>query len=565
MAHGPTTDRDITLVRRMVESHICDPRTIILAVLPANVDFATQEILTLAKKYDPDGERTLGVLTKPDLVTESSGKQVVCNLVLGKRMPLRLGYYLVCNRGPDDDGRRPDERELMFSEAPWNALPRDRLGRDALKMTLSALLAGLTKSVFGALRQEIQRELEKAQRQLDAMGSPRETENQQRIFLSSIAGKFQELVGAARLGHYSQNDAFEDDAELRLCTSIVNLADDFVQGFADMGHAYRFEAEEEMPRAGVKVEHVPMEVVIDPAPRLELYSEDVSERSSPVSVTMSPTPVAAPFDDDISDLLYDLPDYGSPKSGIQDWIADLHKRYRGPELTSPGPAILGSAFKAQSVRWDSIARYLVSDCIRAVHAFIRHALSLLCPSSNLANGLWDSISDKVISRYKASLEQAAYLTRIERCLSPYTLNQLFSAEVVRTRSTRLCNKLKDNSSPYGHHEGGTMAISINALHHLAEHEANASHANHEIHDALKAYYKIAAKRFQDNLYMQAVSHGLVSGEETPLGVFSQEWVIGLGADKLDELVGDSESARGLRREVEGWKGDLEKAMAILRG
>ncbi|CRJ91682.1 hypothetical protein BN1708_009363, partial [Verticillium longisporum] len=50
-----TTDDDILLVRNMVKKYITDQRTIILAVIPCNVDIATQEVLTMAKEVDPDG------------------------------------------------------------------------------------------------------------------------------------------------------------------------------------------------------------------------------------------------------------------------------------------------------------------------------------------------------------------------------------------------------------------------------------------------------------------------------------------------------------------------------
>ena len=566
----------------MVESHIRDPRTIILAVLPANVDFATQEILALAEKHDPKGERTLGVLTKPDLILEPSGKQAVCNLVLGKRKRLELGYYLVCNRGPDSDGRSLEDRERMFQETPWDSLPKNRLGVGALKATLSSLLAALTKSVFSSLRLEIQKELEKATKQLDDLGSPRETETQQRIFLSNIADKFQALVTAARFGHYSQDDAFEEDKDLRLATSIVNLADGLVDEFAGIGHLYEFdqdEDEEEAMNEGEtrkKVhgfdddENIVSRTSLDAWPfvrkaRLDSETETISRGLSTLSMGTGSTRTTASFDDDIGELIYDLPNYDPPKKGIRTWLEDLHRRSRGPELITPGPAILGSAFKEQSARWNVIARHFVSNCIQAVHTFIRRALSHLCPTPALATDLWYSISDDVLSRYKASLEKAAYLARIERSLNPYTLNQLFSAEVVRSRSLRLCGQITTAGAERHYGDSRTVTVDINALGSVAEHEANAQHANHEIHDALKAYYKIAAKRFQDNLYMQAVSHGLVNGEETPLGVFSQAWVLSLGVGELDGLVGDSPQTKALRTEVEGRKIDLENAVAILRG
>ena len=79
---GMTTESDIEVVRNMVNHYMKNPRSIILAVIPANVDIATQEILKMAKKCDASGERTLGVLTKPDLVDRGAEKGVI-DLVQG--------------------------------------------------------------------------------------------------------------------------------------------------------------------------------------------------------------------------------------------------------------------------------------------------------------------------------------------------------------------------------------------------------------------------------------------------------------------------------------------------
>lgn len=113
---GVTTTKDRDMVKNMVTRYIKDSRTIILAVLPCNVDIATQEILSLAEEYDRTGQRTLGVLTKPDLLKERSAKASVCSLVMGERKALNLGYYIVRNHGGDDDENDADleEREDMF-------------------------------------------------------------------------------------------------------------------------------------------------------------------------------------------------------------------------------------------------------------------------------------------------------------------------------------------------------------------------------------------------------------------------------------------------------------------
>lgn len=65
---GITTKYDKSMVRKMVHGYMRNPRSIILAVIPGNVDIVTQEILEIAEEVDPSGQRTLGVLTKPDLV-----------------------------------------------------------------------------------------------------------------------------------------------------------------------------------------------------------------------------------------------------------------------------------------------------------------------------------------------------------------------------------------------------------------------------------------------------------------------------------------------------------------
>jgi hypothetical protein len=93
-----TTVDDMALVRRIMCRHIRDERTIILAVIPSNIDVSTQEILTIAKEVDPECLRTLGVLTKPNLI-DSGGEENVMSLVDGKQNPLRLGYCIVRNRG----------------------------------------------------------------------------------------------------------------------------------------------------------------------------------------------------------------------------------------------------------------------------------------------------------------------------------------------------------------------------------------------------------------------------------------------------------------------------------
>lgn len=155
---GLTTKDDIELVRRMVLSYMSNPRAVILAVIPANVDIATQEILELAEGIDTDGRRTLGVLTKPDLVDKGAEKDVL-DLIDGKKHCLALGWYLVKNPGQqeldsqDPAGRSSAETHFLTTKEPWTRCPRDRVGSKSLRARLVELLSEMIETEFGKVSQ----------------------------------------------------------------------------------------------------------------------------------------------------------------------------------------------------------------------------------------------------------------------------------------------------------------------------------------------------------------------------------------------------------------------------
>lgn len=154
---GITTENDIALVTSMVKEYIKDSRTIILAVIPCNVDIATQEILKLAKDADPQGSRTMGVLTKPDLAPERAMQQNILDLILGKRQDLKLGYCVVKNRGADDENStlqmRNDAEKAFFRKDPWSAVASSgRVGMPALKVRLRELLMDISKREFPTVK-----------------------------------------------------------------------------------------------------------------------------------------------------------------------------------------------------------------------------------------------------------------------------------------------------------------------------------------------------------------------------------------------------------------------------
>jgi len=95
-------------------------------------------------------------------------------------------------------------------------------------------------------------------------------------------------------------------------------------------------------------------------------------------------------------------------------------------------------------------------------------------------------------------------------------------------------------------------------------EYEAEHVKEEIHDILWSYYKVARKRFVDNVYQHAIDHCLLTGPMSPLAVFTQEWVILLDAEQLETIAGESPVTKERRAALTRKIQDLEVAIQILR-
>lgn len=147
---GVTTKTDMRMVETMVRGYMENPRSVMLTVTPSNVDIATQDILTMAEDVDGDGYRTLGVLTKPDLVDDETP---VMELIEGRRHKLKLGWCIVRNPSQKqlnnlNNDRYAIEEDFFRTVAPWNSLPKDRVGVKALRIRLQEILGAHIRRDF---------------------------------------------------------------------------------------------------------------------------------------------------------------------------------------------------------------------------------------------------------------------------------------------------------------------------------------------------------------------------------------------------------------------------------
>ena len=86
---------DVRMVHELVDSYVQNPRAIILAVIQASNDIANQSIIQKSKKFDRTGERTVGIITKPDLVNIGTEGRVAALSKNQDTMRLKLGVFLL--------------------------------------------------------------------------------------------------------------------------------------------------------------------------------------------------------------------------------------------------------------------------------------------------------------------------------------------------------------------------------------------------------------------------------------------------------------------------------------
>ncbi|XP_022829731.1 dynamin-1-like protein isoform X3 [Spodoptera litura] len=86
-------------IRNLIIKYISNPNSIILAVTAANTDMATSEAIKMSKEVDPDGRRTLAVVTKLDLM--DAGTDAI-DILCGRVIPVKLGIIGVVNRSQQD-------------------------------------------------------------------------------------------------------------------------------------------------------------------------------------------------------------------------------------------------------------------------------------------------------------------------------------------------------------------------------------------------------------------------------------------------------------------------------
>lgn len=395
LIHSETKNQsasDVALITSIVKGYMAKQRSIILAVISAKNDYANQIVLKLARDTDPKGMRTLGVITKPDtLVSGSSSEKTYISLAQNMDVEFRLGWHVLRNRDTDADtwtqAQRDANEETFFSQGAWSTLPSSSLGIVSLRSRLSKLLLHQIASELPSLVNEISQEIDDCKSQLEFLGQPRISPQEQRIYLIKISQSFQSIMQAALDGTYTDpffSDSIEEGSAYsrRIRAVIQNLSRDFANEMANDGQYYKITDSPKKEKVAGKA--------------IEMTRDDFVKK-----------------------------------------VVDMMSYRRGRELpNSFSPAIVTDLFREQSAPWKSIVRRHILKVWKETKLFLNELVEHISDPETVTAIMKTVIYPRLDSILASLQEQTAALLYPYENDHPVTYNSDFTKALQKIRLDR---------------------------------------------------------------------------------------------------------------------------------
>lgn len=376
-------------VRKMVKGYMKRPRSIVLAVVSAKNDAALQEVTELAQQLDPTGDRTLGLITKPDSLDEGSEMQAsFLSLAKNENVIFRLGWHVLKNRSYETRNtslaERNEAEEDFFSKGIWAGLDRKYVGVASLKPRLSNVLKEQILRQLPSLLRDIERGIADCLARLQRLGTPRITESDQRRYLLQVSQEFSALMSGAIDGVYNApffgSSKTYEGYQRRLRAVVQNTLTDFGERMRKEGRS--------------------LEIVESPQANGQLLSGRIS------------------------------------RDEYLDEVKIMMRRNRGCEL--PGtfnPLIIGELFNEQCRPWRGIAESLSEDVMEAVHQTTAAILDHVAVPE-VTEGILQIINSAIDKLRASCKDKVAELLTPHDAGHPITYNHYLTDQVQKAQSER---------------------------------------------------------------------------------------------------------------------------------
>ncbi|KAH8678563.1 P-loop containing nucleoside triphosphate hydrolase protein [Tricladium varicosporioides] len=486
------TERDVELVTRLVAKYMANPRSIILAVVSAKNDFPNQIVLKRAREVDPQGLRTLGVITKPDqLVSGSGDEKIFLSLARNEQVEFHLGWHVVRNLDSSDQDQDRDIVETQFlAESNFRSLSAAHLGIAHLRQRLSVVLFDQIRAELPRLIEDIEAGILSCRHGLEKLGPARVTLDDQKNFLVDLSDDFQSLCAAAAKGDY-EHKFFADQSQFdrRLAAMIANRGMDF---------------EEQIRTEGAQWKIV----------------EGRSKRKS----------------------------HRTRAEAVED-VLELLKKSRGRELPGlPNPLLVGEVFRQYSQPWENLARQYIEDVWNTTKSFIEQALQYLADttvSDALLRHLLDPIMDERLKLAYAKLNELMAVHKEHPETRNHYFTDRFNALQRKQYLAKTTRMLQDAFERHGTMTGDDVPHLLASLRENTEVDMDLIAAESTF-NAMEAFYKVAMTLFIDNVPNLVVRAIIASSLPS---MFCPKSVFAMNPDLVKKIASETEEKSLQRQEI----------------
>ena len=236
IAGQPKNIEEVT--KAMCRRYASDPLTIILCVIAANSDIATSDGLMLAKEIDTTGSRTIGVLTKLDIMDHGTDAR---KALLNEEIPLKLGYVGVKNRSKQDlinkttmAETQRKEKEFFKSHPAYKNLPAGHLGTEVLINKLTKIYFKIIRENLPKIVKAINERLKTAEEELSSLGQPMPTDDAGKMsLLWNMINEYCDIFRKVLQGKYNNKriNFLEGEGGFKIKILYKKLLEDFTKDY----------------------------------------------------------------------------------------------------------------------------------------------------------------------------------------------------------------------------------------------------------------------------------------------------------------------------------------------
>lgn len=208
-------------IREIVTEYIINPQTIILCVMKARVDLETDMALDLVKSIDKEGQRTMGILTKVDLMNYNTDISNYLEQNTSQSLLLNYGYYALKNRSLVEKDKinvlMAAEQENKFfqsHEIYRNKKFSSLLGIGNVGRTISNILLGELRKKIPRIKNTIQRKLNTINIDLQQIGSLPSDDKDLQLLVHNLLSSVKTMYSDSIIG---RNPPFPCGTKIKKC------------------------------------------------------------------------------------------------------------------------------------------------------------------------------------------------------------------------------------------------------------------------------------------------------------------------------------------------------------